>query len=253
MRPTKNNDSCVITMLSSRSCPRGSATPNICPRGFYCLTGASTYEPCPQGTYGNESGLRREEDCSPCSPGTYCDGTGIPRPRGPCAEGYYCIEGSNTSSPNAPGAPRVPDSVGGVCPAGGYCPLGASFPSPCPAGTFGNRTGLASADDCTNCLIGYYCAGSSLPYPSGPCKAGYYCGSGSISPTQNECPAGTYSDVGSGSCTDCSPGTWQPYKAQSSCVVSPAGYYTDDFGMTTYEDCPRGRRPSSQRLTLASP
>ena len=228
------------TCVAGGYCPQGSAQPQVCPRGYYCITGVSAAIPCPPGTFGNQSGLRREEDCSPCSPGMYCDGTGIPRPRGQCDPGFYCIEGSNTSAPNAPGAFRVPESVGGICPPGGYCPQGSSFPSPCPAGTFGNTTGLTSEDDCTNCLIGYYCSGSNLPYPSGPCLAGYFCTSGSLSPTQNECPAGTYSDVGSGSCTECSPGRWQPYKAQSSCVVAPAGYYAPDFGMTTYFDCPQG-------------
>lgn len=31
------------------------------------------------GTFGNESGLRREEDCLPCSPGHYCNTTSADR------------------------------------------------------------------------------------------------------------------------------------------------------------------------------
>lgn len=69
---------------------------------------------------------------------------------------------------------------------------------------------------------GYYCAGSNNPYPSGQCYAGYFCLSASTSPTQNECPAGKFSSQGASECTSCVPGTWQPYKAQSSCVLAPS-------------------------------
>uniref|UniRef100_A0A7S3JP84 Chitin-binding type-2 domain-containing protein n=1 Tax=Aureoumbra lagunensis TaxID=44058 RepID=A0A7S3JP84_9STRA len=226
--------------VSGGYCPEASSQPSVCPRGYYCITGVSTYAPCPAGTFGNESGIRREEDCTSCLPGMYCDGSGLPRPRGSCDPGYYCIEGSNTSAPNAPGAYRVPESVGGVCPAGGYCPLGSSYPSACPSGTFGNTTGLTSLEGCTNCIPGYYCSGSNLPYPSGLCESGYYCESGSSSPTENECPKGSYSDTGASECSECEPGTWQPYRAQSSCVSCPAGYFCDGFALTSYEGCPQG-------------
>lgn len=233
------SDDCSLC-VSGGYCPQASSHPNVCPRGYYCPTGVSEASPCPGGTFGNESGLRREEDCVPCLPGFYCDGTGLPRPRGMCAPGHYCIEGSNTSSPNSDGAPRVPASVGGVCPIGGYCPVGSSYPTACPAGTFGNTSGLASPDECANCLAGFYCAGSNNPYPTGQCYAGYFCLSASTSPTQYECAAGKYSTIGSSECTDCPAGKWQPYRAQSSCVDSPAGYYSDTLGATSYKDCPQG-------------
>lgn len=166
-----SDDDCSLC-VSGGYCEVGSAFPSVCPRGYFCIAGVSSFAPCPDGTFGNASGLRREEDCSSCSPGYYCDGTGLPRPRGLCDPGYYCIEGSNTSSPNGPNSPSVSGyvpastctalrnvtnqrrSVGGICPIGGYCPVGSSYPTACPAGTFGNRSGMTDADDCANCLAG---------------------------------------------------------------------------------------------------
>ena len=62
--------------------------------GSYCVEGSSTSEPCPQGKYGNSSGLRQVTDCSPCTPGYYCDGVGLTSPRGLCDPSFYCLEGS---------------------------------------------------------------------------------------------------------------------------------------------------------------
>ncbi|KAH8098534.1 dihydrolipoyllysine-residue acetyltransferase [Aureococcus anophagefferens] len=132
--------------------------------------------------------------------------------------------------------------------AGGYCPLASSYPNPCPAGTYNNESGATSEDECDNCLAGYYCSGlcgfqifirlqcsgSNSPYPTGPCYPGYYCESASITPTQHECAAGKYSGYGAAECTDCEPGTYQPYRAQATCVDTPAGYYADGYGSTTY-------------------
>lgn len=42
-----------------------------------------------------------------------------------------------------------------TCKAGHYCPDGE--PTPCPAGTYGNSTGLSSIDMCTDCPSGSYC------------------------------------------------------------------------------------------------
>ena len=41
------------------------------------------------------------------------------------------------------------------CQAGYYCPDGTL--KPCPAGTYGNRSGLSTIDMCTDCPSGSYC------------------------------------------------------------------------------------------------
>jgi hypothetical protein len=54
-----------------------------------------------------------------------------------------------------------------VCEAGWWCQDGARYP--CPAGRFGNSSGVVTA----------LC--------SGPCQRGYFCGDGSVSPTADVC------------------------------------------------------------------
>lgn len=75
-------------------------------------------EPCPLGTYGNDTGLRKISDCVKCDPGSYCDQRGLTNPAGLCDPGYFCLEGSYTSAPNAPGSPlSIEDTdIGGLCP-----------------------------------------------------------------------------------------------------------------------------------------
>lgn len=86
-------------------------------------TGVSEGEPCPLGTYGNDTSLRKISDCSDCTPGYYCDQRGLTAPADLCDPGYYCLDGSYTSAPSAPGSPLSSDEtdIGGLCP--GTLPL----------------------------------------------------------------------------------------------------------------------------------
>jgi hypothetical protein len=65
--------------------------------------------------------------------GNFCGTPGSDTVDGPCAVGYYCEYGVDTSTPNS-GTAHL--GVGDMCPAGTYCPLGTELPIPCPAGTF---------------------------------------------------------------------------------------------------------------------
>lgn len=48
---------------------------NICPMGFFCPNGTGhDWQPCPAGTYGLSQGLKKAEDCTPCTGGQYCEG-----------------------------------------------------------------------------------------------------------------------------------------------------------------------------------
>ena len=78
-----------------------------CPRGYYCPIG--TVEPihCPEGTYSNNTRLRNETDCSPCTEGWYCDDLALNEPKAECDAGYYCPSGSVN-------AQQI------ICPAGRY-------------------------------------------------------------------------------------------------------------------------------------
>ena len=219
-------DDCAVC-VAGNYCPEGSSVGLPCPRGYYCGTGTHVPEPCPIATFGNSTSLRRIEDCSLCSAGMFCDGMGLSRPRAPCDPGYYCLEGSYTSAPHAPGSPTVaePSPIGGLCPAGGYCPIGSSKPSSCPPGTYNNFTGAISAADCQACDPGMYCAGSNQPIPTGMCEPGYYCTGNSDTPTQHLTPPGYYTTVGSAAPIPCSPGRYNPEYGVDECPSCLAGHY----------------------------
>ncbi|XP_039224456.1 scavenger receptor class F member 1-like [Crotalus tigris] len=72
-------------MLDQMVCPAGLLCPgglaavpkaeeHACPRGYYCPPG-NVYphaKPCPNGTYGNQRGLNKAEQCLLCPMGKYC-------------------------------------------------------------------------------------------------------------------------------------------------------------------------------------
>lgn len=69
-----------------------------------------------------------------------------------CPEGYYCIPENVVAGDVS--------TVKVLCPQGFYCPNGTHYDwQPCPAGTYGNRTGLGKALDCAPCDPGKYCSG----------------------------------------------------------------------------------------------
>ncbi|XP_023933458.1 uncharacterized protein LOC106181652, partial [Lingula anatina] len=143
---------------ANMTAPTLGANADICPAGSYCLEGSSAPIPCPEGTYGNATGLTQEVECLNCTGGNFCNETGLTAVTGPCDPGFYCPEGS-----------RRADSI--ICTAGYYCGQGTLDPMACPNGTFSNATGLSVVTQCTDCTEGYYCNGVALIEPSGPCSA----------------------------------------------------------------------------------
>eukprot|EP00163_Fabomonas_tropica_P011852 TRINITY_DN227_c0_g2_i1.p1 TRINITY_DN227_c0_g2~~TRINITY_DN227_c0_g2_i1.p1 ORF type:complete len:7500 (+),score=2428.07 TRINITY_DN227_c0_g2_i1:177-22676(+) len=221
-----------------RYCGQASVIGTVCPRGYYCLVGVDTPEPCPIGTFGNSTGLRQVEECTDCPPGRYCDGSGLPNPRGPCDPGYYCSGRAFTSAP--PGPP-----TGGLCPPGGYCPVGSSVPTACSPGTFNNFTGGRTQLDCSFCTPGFYCAGSNNPFPTGPCDAGFYCTLSAQDPTGTGAggitPAGTYTVPGSPAPIPCEPGTYAPtVGSKNKCRDCIPKFHCPFPGATNQTVCPAG-------------
>jgi hypothetical protein len=70
--------------------PTDLTTGDICPKGFWCDTGAATE--CTAGNYGVFQGAYDIGVCAPCEKGYYCQG-GADEPI-ICPAGYYCPEGS---------------------------------------------------------------------------------------------------------------------------------------------------------------
>ncbi|PFH35772.1 hypothetical protein BESB_054230 [Besnoitia besnoiti] len=172
-------------------CPGGSAseTPSDspCPAGHYCESGTRRPAPCPEGTFRAERGARNQDDCSACTPGFYCKGTGLTAPSGPCNRGYSCP--SKSTTPTA-----------AICTKGHYCPAGAAEPIPCPQGQHQPDLGQS---ECVACPAGKACGAATEP---DECPAGYFCPAGTLFPHQYPCPAGSYSDAkGNILATECLP------------------------------------------------
>ena len=63
--------------------------------------------------------------------GKFCEGLGNTIPTGKCAEGYFCLGNSNSSTPTS-----------GLCPKGYFCPPGSEVPIECSPGKYCKDAGL---------------------------------------------------------------------------------------------------------------
>ncbi|XP_039352866.1 signal peptide, CUB and EGF-like domain-containing protein 3 [Mauremys reevesii] len=96
----------VLGQSLCRECPEGTfcnqtglAEPVTCPKGHYCPARSILPLPCPVGTYTDILGAMGTGSCKPCMAGMYCSTAGLPMPEGLCQPGYYCAQGSNSTSP----------------------------------------------------------------------------------------------------------------------------------------------------------
>jgi len=53
-----------------------------CPQGYFCVTGTINPQPCPAGSFGNQTKVSVSTDCQPCPGGKYCAGLGLTEPTG---------------------------------------------------------------------------------------------------------------------------------------------------------------------------
>jgi len=157
--------------------------------------------------------------CRDCIQANYCRGGQVVQP---CAAGYVCQSGLNTS----------PDPPLGECSEGRYCPKGVQAEIRCPYETMSTTTGNEQQSDCTGCQPGWVCKwGSSDPYI---CPAGSYCpvlaGYKIIyKDYEYKCPKGTYNKL---------EGRVYEYE----CTECDEGYYCDEKGLVDVDDreCPTG-------------
>ncbi|KAM8904697.1 uncharacterized protein AB9W97_008232 isoform 6-T6 [Spinachia spinachia] len=254
------------------------ATP--CPTGHYCPAGTPLPRSCPIGTIKSFLGGSTVGDCQMCPPGHYCHQRGIAEPSGQCAEGYYCPEGQSSQRPQQhvcspghyceKGSVRQKACLPGsyqlrqgssrceTCPAGFYCrdqgvtyplpcdrgfycPSGSANKQPCPAGTYGNMSGLVEEWQCSKCDPGMYCKGTGRTLASGPCAAGFVCVGGASEPSPRDnltgfpCPPGFYCSVGTSSPKQCSKGTFSKQSRlveESQCRSCIPGFYCSETGLS---------------------
>ena len=242
----------------------------ICPLGHYCID-ARIYS-CPKGRYGDSLGIV-DSDCSgPCDPGYYCPSVGsfnpkqykcgnasVYCPRGsyepqPVHEGFYCdFSGDSQGADKLYSSGNKPTcSLEVPCEPGYYCSGGNRIA--CPAGRFGWRFGMTSAECTGSCAAGYYCPSTLLPqlntpawtvWPGKPQTSsfdyecggvGWYCPVGSPFPQK----------VGGGNYT--TGGNALTNATRRDQAVCEKGFFCED-GLI--QPCPRGRYGNVAGLTDA--
>ena len=146
--PGQTSAACVGNCTAGYACPAGSTSPTavLCPVGRYSTAGSASCVLCPVGTYGDSVGLT------------------TPACSGPCAVGYICPPGSNTSTPFL------------SCPVGRYGEAASGSCVDCPVGRFGPLLDATSPDVCTTCAAGFYgnTSGLSTAQCSGVCPQAPY-------------------------------------------------------------------------------
>ena len=190
------------------------AFPIPCPAGYYCELSSEVPVACPVGTFGANTMLTPQIDCTICTKGSYCAEPGIKAPTGLCNAGFYCNAGSIVPEEND-------------CPAGAYCEVGSFEGTNCPAGYYNLYTNMKSFTDCTLCTPGYYCDGTTPSDRTDECTAGWYCESGSRVPDQYPARPGHFTGTGAQFDVECPAKTYNPYYHATTCLTCPAGFYCD--------------------------
>jgi Tyrosine-protein kinase ephrin type A/B receptor-like/FG-GAP-like repeat len=241
---------------SCRDCPAGrysgetgSTECHACVGGFFSTSGANACQVCEPGTFsaniGTDIGVVQ---CTRCTFGQVANQSGMTT----C---FTCGAGTET---NAEALSGNIFSLGSKCVA---CSVGRYRPSystdteaihatnvqckPCPAGTFGNRSGLAS---CVPCAAG------SVAYTSGLSTC-FDCGLGTFSnasgqATCSSCPRNTYANAfHNQNCTLCGVGSVTDATGSVRCTTCAAGYFHNiDSGEC--EICPSGTFTNATGQTL---
>ena len=240
------------------ACPNGKycmqATRNNCPEGFYCdntdTDANSLMKACPAGSYRATENAENVGECTLCDAGRGCTQPGASATTAACGAGYFCIEGSPTTTPQEDmtipsnvcnsytvGGAAPAGCTGAICPPGYYCEKESAVPSICPAGTFSNELGARDSGACITCTKGYYC---SATLGRRECDPGEYCPEGATDDcgTDPSCTvekqttdAGHFTLTAFPEQVQCEPGTYQAATGQGSCGSCDVGSYCDVPGL----------------------
>ena len=137
----------------------------ICPSVHYCPTSSAQPTPCPIGTYRSLTGATAISDCLDCTPGSFCNATGLSQPSGLCKPGHYCKLGAINAAP-------VGNPTGDICSRGHFCVQGSVQPVACAAGSYNDVYG---AEQCKICPDRYFCPANSTGYIENECPEVFSC------------------------------------------------------------------------------
>ncbi|ETE62183.1 Multiple epidermal growth factor-like domains protein 6, partial [Ophiophagus hannah] len=216
-----------------------------CPVGHYCppSTRSKNQFPCPQGTYNPNIGISNLSLCLLCTPGYFCDGTGLVSPAGLCDSGFYCSGGAISPRPDLTIfvllVTTVPKGVQNLS-----CVLLVNtkmkWAKVCAKSALQERGGNENENRLN--IVGFidrFCDPSfqtrdprssrrTSPGVINPtdCLPGYYCLSGTKTAKQYPCPAGTFSNqTGLSSFRECEPCPGGKFCARPG--TCQAGFYCD--------------------------
>ena len=191
--------------FTCRACPSGKKRPH-------------TQKSCSACDPGSIAPHAKSPYCAPCAAGTYSiNATACVK----CPVGHFCQRGASTPQP--------------CTDAGSYCPLGSSTPQITKAGYYTNsdRSGISA------CTPGFYCIeGRKSPCPSGTYGADSYLASSKCS---GECLSkdNKYSAPGSTACS-CFPTFVNSSAANTDCTCPPGMYKSEDTTPAKCVECPHG-------------
>lgn len=174
----------------------GSSECALCDAGYYGIGGdvsSSCTGPCAAG-YRGEAGATSSLCSGVCEPGYFCEAGTPAGNEKPCgAASVYCPKGSEMPIRVSDGFYTTPISANesrregqAVCERGTYCVDGVR--SDCPAGRFGDATGLQDSTCSGECIAGYYCTTGSTTATATMCglhhevPASVWCDEGSVEP-----------------------------------------------------------------------
>jgi len=235
-----------VIVIGNSMCPPGFGIGSIfscalCAPGTFNSLGSLYCPPCPAGTYASSCG---SVSCSNCMAGTWssegnaiCNGfcwagrygnssTSVsPNCAGPCTAGYFCPNGSSSSTALECGSVGV------------YCPEGSAFPVVAQNGYFtigGND--MQTQTSLQICDSGYFCVGGIRT----ECSAGTYSPLTGASSCETCAPGSVANQTGSSTCFPCSPGSYVPHSAFQ-CLLCTPGTYSSNPGATQCDSCVPGR------------
>lgn len=260
---------CVAGRFGSMMGLNSSTCSGVCGVGTFSGEGFSACVACTAGKFANTSGAPL---CSPCPLGRFgvvgevnasCSGVCTPSPGRFCAvgasssSGDLCALGQYSTAGSMESCDRCPP--GSTC--GGVSAIGGAVAStPCPSGQYSSSDSLS----CELCPAGRYgnVSGVDSPTCNGPCpmQRGIACPAGLASAAGSICPSGQYSDsAGAVACKPCPPGRFgsspglQSASCTGSCVPIAGTYCGPGATAASGVACPPGRYSVSGNMSSCTP